>query len=546
MPSKKEDPSTRSVDPKLAALFTSTLGKALPRAAPGRTREAQIDTSGEDDVSIGADSADDDVGDSAAHGAEPEKLPSSSISEKPSLSKPRKRKHADLDDDLEESYMRRLEKETTASRKKSSQQQQEKRTKLDGSAPVAEMEKKGRVAPLSGAEDDEDSDQADAAVEEGVLSDDEVEDAALPVIQHETMTKDNETVELEKASRTVFLGNVAISSITSKTDRRVLDAHLSSFIASMPTHDPPHRLESLRFRSTAFATAAIPKKAAFVKKELMESTTHSTNAYVVYSTPAAAREAVKQLNGTVVLDRHLRVDGVAHPTKVDHRRCVFVGNLGFVDDETSIKAAEDEESGRKPRKGKEPADAEEGLWRQFGKCGTVESVRVVRDKITRVGKGFGYVQFNDQNAVEKALLLNGKKFPPTLPRILRVTRAKNPAKTASRADDGKVRAIRPKGRPAQKPDSNAQSLSGRVGKLLGRAGAAQMRRKGVKGESDAPQRGKRAKPSIRAPESFVFEGYRAKANGSNPVSGLKSKKKGGKPQTRSGKRGAAFKAAKRK
>ena len=40
-----------------------------------------------------------------------------------------------------------------------------------------------------------------------------------------------------------------------------------------------------------------------------------------------------------------------------------------------------------------PADVEEGLWREFGKAGTVESVRVVRDGKTRVGKGFAYVQF---------------------------------------------------------------------------------------------------------------------------------------------------------
>ena len=126
----------------------------------------------------------------------------------------------------------------------------------------------------------------------------------------------------------------------------------------------------------------------------MNATTKSTNAYVVYSTAIAAREAVKQLNGTVVLDRHLRVDGVAHPAATDHRRCVFVGNLGFVDDESAIRAAEDQERGeKKARKQKAPADVEEGLWQQFGKAGTVESVRVVRDKTTRVGKGFAYVQF---------------------------------------------------------------------------------------------------------------------------------------------------------
>jgi nucleolar protein 12 len=166
---------------------------------------------------------------------------------------------------------------------------------------------------------------------------------------------------------------------------------MASFLPSLPAPPegkPPHKVESLRFRSTAYATA-LPKKAAFAKKDLMAATTKSTNAYVVYSTAYAAREAAKRLNGTVVLDRHLRVDEVAHPAKTDHRRCVFVGNLGFVDDESLL-----DQGGENERKrSKIPSDIEEGLWRQFSKAGVVESVRVVRDEKTRVGKGFAYVQF---------------------------------------------------------------------------------------------------------------------------------------------------------
>ncbi|CCF38047.1 nucleolar protein 12, partial [Colletotrichum higginsianum] len=55
----------------------------------------------------------------------------------------------------------------------------------------------------------------------------------------------------------------------------------------------------------------------------MNETTKSANAYVVFSTPAAARKVCAELNGTIVLDRHLRVDSVAHPAPTDHRRCVF-------------------------------------------------------------------------------------------------------------------------------------------------------------------------------------------------------------------------------
>lgn len=216
---------------------------------------------------------------------------------------------------------------------------------------------------------------------------------ASPLPQHEALSLSNPQLDLEKASRTVFLGNVSTIAIKSNTARKTLIDHLEYHMSGPSTQVDTYKVQSIRFRSTAFSNNGLPKKAAYVKKELMDSTTKSTNAYVVYSTQSAAREAVVKLNGTVVFDRHLRVDSVAHPTQIDHRRCVFVGNLGFVDDESVINAAKDEDNNRRPRKAREPADAEEGLWRQFSKAGVVENVRVIRDKMTRVGKGFAYVQF---------------------------------------------------------------------------------------------------------------------------------------------------------
>ena len=195
--------------------------------------------------------------------------------------------------------------------------------------------------------------------------------------QHQCFETSNEGLGVEKSSRTVFLANVSTMAIKSKNAKKILMNHLVSFPSSLPGEN---KIESLRFRSTAFATSGIPKKAAFVKKEVMDATTKSTNAYVVYTTKLAAREAATRLNGSIVLDRHLRVDCVANPAEIDHRRCVFVGNLGFVDVNTNMKAAMGKGNNEPPRRAKEPADVEEGLWRQFEKAGTVESVRVVRDK----------------------------------------------------------------------------------------------------------------------------------------------------------------------
>lgn len=273
----------------------------------------------------------------------------------------RKRKQRDDDENLEANYLERLANEEEPSGKRHKADSTEK----DAAPAVSEVEK----------EDDEESGDG------------------VPV--HESVAARPAVSELEKANRTVFLSNVAAEAITSRKAKKTLLSHLSSVLDKKA--DPPQKVESIRFRSTAFESAGIPKRAAFIKKEVLEATTKSTNAYAVYSTTAAARLAVAQLNGTVVLDRHLRVDSVAHPAAVDHRRCVFVGNLGFVDDESvyNIKVNEEgKEVGERRKRTKTPMDVEEGLWRVFSKeGGKVESVRVVRDAATRVGKGFAYVQF---------------------------------------------------------------------------------------------------------------------------------------------------------
>jgi nucleolar protein 12 len=264
-----------------------------------------------------------------------------------------------------------------------------------------------RQKASSDVEEAEDESDEDKSIAEASDSDAEEEDATKPDFDipiHEALAGPEGSEEFLKANRTVFLGNVSSTAMTSKTAKKTLLKHLASFISTLPAHTPPHSVESIRFRSTAYSKK-IPKKAAFAKKELMDATTRSTHAYAVYSTKVAAREAARVLNGTVVLDRHLHVDEVAHPAKAEARRCVFVGNLPFVDDESAIKAAEAAESGRKARK-QEPSDIEEGLWREFSKIGTVESVRVVRDPKTRVGKGFAYVQFKVSHCRFLVIALN--------------------------------------------------------------------------------------------------------------------------------------------
>ena len=279
----------------------------------------------------------------------------------------RKRNRKDVDDDLESRYMSQLVKEEINDDRKRARTPHNKRQK---------MEPQETSSADSGSPDEDGESSSDP----DIVTSDAEKSGGGSIPQHESLATSREDEDLEKSSRTVFLANVSTKAIKSKKAKKILMDHLTSFTSSLPARDGGHHIESLRFRSTAFVASGIPKKAAFVRKEIMDSTTQSTNAYVVYTTQLAAREAATRLNGSIVLDRHLRVDSVAHPAKIDHRRCVFVGNLGFVDDDTNVKAAEDDQKNKRPRKIKEPADVEEGLWRQFEKAGTVESVRVVRDK----------------------------------------------------------------------------------------------------------------------------------------------------------------------
>ncbi|KAH0292005.1 RNA-binding domain-containing protein, partial [Aureobasidium sp. EXF-3399] len=514
--------AAEKLDPTISNLFANSFGVAkpiyteIPTQSVRTTKKKDSDDEDEgddndeelselDDDELDAVDADDDEleseDDSDAH--VPDVKDAQAAAQAALESNNRKRKRKDKEPELEDVYMDKLGREEEKAIAKAKEDRNSKRQK---------KEKKADKDSDDSDSDEEDSDRADA-----------MEMSPPPV--HETLEPDNDS-DLVKAQRTVFIGNVSAEAITSKTAKKTLMRHLESFfedIADAEKGQPAHSVESLRFRSTAYASA-IPKKAAFAKKEIMVETTRSTNAYAVYSSNALAREAAKRLNGTVALDRHIRVDEVAHPAKTEPRRCVFVGNLGFVDDESNIDKANAEE-GKGTRKGnKTPSDVEEGLWRTFSTCGKVESVRVPRDPQTR-----------EENAVEAALLLNEKKFPPMLPRKLRVTRAKTIKRNVKPGSNAvKAPGAASKGIYNPKADPVMQSNMGRAGKLMGRAAAAQVQK--GKPIGGTPQ-------GFKTPESFIFEGHRAKAGAGK--SGLKlggSGKKKGKPRTRSSNRAAAWKA----
>ena len=183
-------------------------------------------------------------------------------------------------------------------------------------------------------------------------TEDEIEEEIDPsLLQHETLTADSTA-----ADKTIFISNLPTKSSTSKP-------HLKALKALFSAHGS---IQSIRFRSIAF-TDLVPRKVAFITKK-MHPERDTLNAYIVYSSTESVSAAVRALNGRVWEGKHLRVDSVAHPAVHDHKRCVFVGNLPF--------DVQDEE-----------------LWTHFERGGDIEFVRIVRDKKTNIGKGFGYVQF---------------------------------------------------------------------------------------------------------------------------------------------------------
>lgn len=124
--------------------------------------------------------------------------------------------------------------------------------------------------------------------------------------------------------------------------------------------------------------------------------------------------------------------------------------------------------------------------------------------------------------MEQALLLDGQKMQKD--RKLRVTRAKNIKRKNKPADSTRGPPAKKQKVFVPKDDPRQKAMLGRARKLLGKAGAAKMR---------------------KAPESFIFEGTRATAT-DNPGVKLGSKKKGKPVRARANARSSTWKQKNKK
>ena len=122
--------------------------------------------------------------------------------------------------------------------------------------------------------------------------------------------------KIEANEKTVFVGNLNVL-VTEKANVKALKKLFSA-------HGP---LASIRFRSIAFS-AKLPRKVAFISKQFHESR-DSLNAYIEYKEMESVEKALA-LNGTLFLEKHIRVDVADQTKKKEHPELsVFVGNLPF-------------------------------------------------------------------------------------------------------------------------------------------------------------------------------------------------------------------------
>ncbi|CAG5120045.1 unnamed protein product, partial [Candidula unifasciata] len=165
-------------------------------------------------------------------------------------------------------------------------------------------------------------------------------------------------------SRTVFVGNCPLTA-----DKKKLKQVFREF----------GEIETVRFRCAPSADPSLPKRAIVITKNFHEQCDNFIS-YVVFKEESAAKKALAR-NGYLLDGLHLRVDLAGLAKKHDKKRSIFVGNLPFTVTEEVIRA-------------------------HFTDCGEITNVRIIRDRLTNLGKGICYVQFESKDSVGLALKLN--------------------------------------------------------------------------------------------------------------------------------------------
>ncbi|NXC46501.1 RBM34 protein, partial [Penelope pileata] len=181
--------------------------------------------------------------------------------------------------------------------------------------------------------------------------------------------KKNEAEEMIKNKRTVFVGNLPLN-CTAQTLKSLFKEY--------------GQIESIRFRSVVPAEDTLSKKLAAIKRKIHPNVKY-INAYVVFKEECDAIKALKKNGMEIASGFHIRVDSASKNSSHDNKRSIFLGNLSYDISDDAVRE-------------------------HFADCGDVVAVRIVRDRQTGMGKGFGYVLFEHTDAVHLALRLSGSEL----------------------------------------------------------------------------------------------------------------------------------------
>ncbi|XP_076638734.1 uncharacterized protein LOC143350447 isoform X2 [Colletes latitarsis] len=219
-----------------------------------------------------------------------------------------------------------------------------------------------------GENDDDSSEEEDDEEEEEDETNNSMSESPEQSKNHEENLEDS-LEELKVDKNTIFVGN-----LPKEVTRNQLKKQFKKF----------GNIDTIRLRGVVAKSINVPKKVAAITKDVHPKL-KSIYAYIKFHVEESAKAALS-MNGELFMGNHIRVDTTYKSEESPNKKkCVFVGNLHFnTDDETFRKHFED--------------------------CGELESVRVIRDNRSGIGKGFGYINFKNEDAVALALELDGTKI----------------------------------------------------------------------------------------------------------------------------------------
>ena len=203
-----------------------------------------------------------------------------------------------------------------------------------------------------------------------------------PEKKTEKSDKEEETnkIDPDRDQKIIFIGNVPL-----ECEKKDINNVFKEY----------GKIEKIWFRSVPIDNSVkMPKKAKVVLKKYTKGCKNK-NCYLLFKEIESKEKAIKEKNNYILNGRHLHVTDSQRNEK-NFKTTAFIGNLHYQADE-------------------------EDLREFFKDCGKIDYIRIVRDKHTFEGKGFGYVKFDDRDGLIKGLAQSGMEF---MDLNLRVSKAK--------------------------------------------------------------------------------------------------------------------------